>query len=101
MRDLDADGGRGRNGGEQFREGELAVADDLALHPGFDLQYGPVGLHAQWQLGGQLEVLRHGERAVAELDARHEVWLKPYCEERGLTYCPRKHIEWFGMMRGT
>lgn len=33
--------------------------------------------------------------------ARHERWLKPYCEERGLIYCPRKHIEWFGHKRGT
>jgi 7-carboxy-7-deazaguanine synthase len=35
----------------------------------------------------------------AEL-ARHEAWLRPYCEEHGLTYCPRKHIEWWGHRRG-
>lgn len=35
----------------------------------------------------------------AEL-ARHEVWLRPYCEEHGLTYCPRRHIEWWGHRRG-
>jgi len=28
-------------------------------------------------------------------------WLEPYCEERGLTFCPRRHIEWFGCHRGT
>jgi 7-carboxy-7-deazaguanine synthase len=33
--------------------------------------------------------------------ARHEMWLKPYCDEHGLTYCPRKHIEWWGHRRGT
>lgn len=36
----------------------------------------------------------------AELDRRAE-WLKPHCEERGFTYCPRKQIEWFGAARGT
>ncbi len=28
-------------------------------------------------------------------------WLEPYCREHGLTFCPRKHIEWFGCCRGT
>jgi len=27
-------------------------------------------------------------------------WLEPYCNERALTFCPRKHIEWFGAGRG-
>jgi 7-carboxy-7-deazaguanine synthase len=27
-------------------------------------------------------------------------WLEPYCAAHGLTYCPRKHIEWFGAGRG-
>jgi 7-carboxy-7-deazaguanine synthase len=27
-------------------------------------------------------------------------WLEPYCAKHGLTYCPRKHIEWFGAGRG-
>jgi 7-carboxy-7-deazaguanine synthase len=35
-----------------------------------------------------------------QLDARG-VWLKPFCEAEGLTYCPRKQIEWFGPVRGT
>jgi 7-carboxy-7-deazaguanine synthase len=35
-----------------------------------------------------------------ELAAR-AAWLKPYCERTGLRYCPRKHIEWFGLVRGT
>ena len=28
-------------------------------------------------------------------------WLEPYCLEHGLTFCPRRHIEWFGCRRGT
>jgi 7-carboxy-7-deazaguanine synthase len=32
---------------------------------------------------------------------RHEAWLRPYCEERGLAYCARKQIEWYGHRRGT
>ena len=35
-----------------------------------------------------------------ELEAR-AAWLKPYCVERGLVFCPRKQIEWFGAVRGT
>jgi 7-carboxy-7-deazaguanine synthase len=27
-------------------------------------------------------------------------WLEPYCVEHQLTFCPRKHIEWFGSGRG-
>jgi 7-carboxy-7-deazaguanine synthase len=27
-------------------------------------------------------------------------WLEPYCAEHALTFCPRKHIEWFGAGRG-
>ena len=36
----------------------------------------------------------------AELD-KIALWLEPYCREHGLTYCPRRHIEWFGCGRGT
>ncbi len=32
--------------------------------------------------------------------SEHEKWLRPYCESHGLTYCPRKHVEWFGSRRG-
>jgi 7-carboxy-7-deazaguanine synthase len=32
---------------------------------------------------------------------RHAEWLEPYCRERGFHFCPRKHIEWFGCVRGT
>ena len=28
-------------------------------------------------------------------------WLEPLCKERGYVFCPRKHIEWYGMTRGT
>jgi 7-carboxy-7-deazaguanine synthase len=36
----------------------------------------------------------------AELDSR-AAWLRPYCEVRGLVFCPRKQIEWYGPVRGT
>lgn len=37
---------------------------------------------------------------LAELKSK-EQWLAPYCREHGLVFCPRKHIEWFGAVRGT
>jgi len=33
--------------------------------------------------------------------ARQAEWLEPYCQASGLHFCPRKHIEWFGLVRGT
>jgi 7-carboxy-7-deazaguanine synthase len=27
-------------------------------------------------------------------------WLEPYCDRQGVRFCPRKHIEWFGVRRG-
>jgi 7-carboxy-7-deazaguanine synthase len=33
--------------------------------------------------------------------AARATWLRPYCEEAGFIYCPRKQIEWFGAVRGT
>jgi 7-carboxy-7-deazaguanine synthase len=35
-----------------------------------------------------------------QLDAR-TAWLRPYCMDHGLVFCPRKQIEWFGAVRGT
>jgi 7-carboxy-7-deazaguanine synthase len=28
-------------------------------------------------------------------------WVRPFCDEQGLIFCPRKQIEWFGPVRGT
>lgn len=36
---------------------------------------------------------------LPELQARQE-WLEPYAEQHGYTYCPRRHIEWYGFVRG-
>lgn len=36
----------------------------------------------------------------AELVAKAD-WLQAVCDEHGFTFCPRKHIEWFGNRRGT
>lgn len=38
--------------------------------------------------------------SLAHLNAT-AAWLEPYCREHGLRFCPRKHIEWFGLTRGT
>lgn len=38
--------------------------------------------------------------SLAALQAIGE-WLEPYCRERQLTFCPRRHIEWYGAVRGT
>lgn len=27
-------------------------------------------------------------------------WLEPYCLEHGFVFCPRKQIEWYGLVRG-
>jgi 7-carboxy-7-deazaguanine synthase len=35
-----------------------------------------------------------------QLESR-AIWLRPYCERAEFVYCPRKQIEWFGMVRGT
>ncbi|NUQ64955.1 MAG: 7-carboxy-7-deazaguanine synthase QueE [Pirellulales bacterium] len=36
----------------------------------------------------------------AELDDRAR-WLAPYCDRNQLHFCPRRQIEWFGLVRGT
>ncbi|RMF62575.1 MAG: radical SAM protein, partial [Calditrichaeota bacterium] len=28
-------------------------------------------------------------------------WLEPYCRQHGVGFCPRRQIEWFGLVRGT
>jgi 7-carboxy-7-deazaguanine synthase len=33
--------------------------------------------------------------------AQRQAWLEPYCTSHGLRYCPRRQIEWFGLVRGT
>jgi 7-carboxy-7-deazaguanine synthase len=33
--------------------------------------------------------------------ARRAEWLKPHCQRVGLRFCPRRQIEWFGLVRGT
>jgi 7-carboxy-7-deazaguanine synthase len=38
-------------------------------------------------------------RTAGEL-AEKAVWLEPYCQTNDLHFCPRKHAEWFGLVRG-
>ena len=33
--------------------------------------------------------------------ARRAQWIEPYCRQHGYTWCPRRQIEWFGLVRGT
>jgi 7-carboxy-7-deazaguanine synthase len=35
-----------------------------------------------------------------QLDMR-AAWLRPFCEAERFVFCPRKQIEWFGLVRGT
>jgi 7-carboxy-7-deazaguanine synthase len=37
---------------------------------------------------------------TAELNERAE-WITEYCRTAGFGFCPRRHIEWYGMARGT
>jgi 7-carboxy-7-deazaguanine synthase len=37
---------------------------------------------------------------LAELAERAN-WLEPFCRTENYRFCPRKHIEWFGAVRGT
>lgn len=46
-------------------------------------------------------VLLMPQGTTAEQLAKTGAWLAPYCAEHGLTFCPRKHIEWYGFRRGT
>lgn len=38
--------------------------------------------------------------AIEDLNEK-EKWLVPLCAEHEFTFCPRKHIEWYGNKRGT
>lgn len=33
--------------------------------------------------------------------AGRAAWLRPFCETHGFRFCPREHIQWFGLQRGT
>ncbi len=37
----------------------------------------------------------------ADTLADKALWLEPYCDRHGLCYCPRRQIEWYGLVRGT
>lgn len=46
-------------------------------------------------------VLLMPQGTSADQLAETGAWLEPYCREHGLYFCPRRHIEWFGLTRGT
>ena len=37
----------------------------------------------------------------ADALAQTQAWLEPYCGVRGLRFCPRRQVEWFGLVPGT
>jgi 7-carboxy-7-deazaguanine synthase len=36
----------------------------------------------------------------ATLLAEKAAWLEPYCSQHGFQFCARRHIDWFGAVRG-
>lgn len=46
-------------------------------------------------------VLLMPEGTDVALLAERGAWLEPYCQAQGYVFCPRRHIEWFGLVRGT
>ena len=47
------------------------------------------------------QVMLMPQGVTAEQLAARGAWLEPYCRQAGYRYCPRRHIEWFGLKRGT
>lgn len=52
------------------------------------------------------EVTRNRVLLMPQGTASHQLertgkWLADYCGQHGFVFCPRKHIEWFGAVRGT
>lgn len=41
------------------------------------------------------------QATTAEELAAKAAWLPQYCADHGLHHCPRRQIEWFGLVRGT
>lgn len=70
----------------------IDTPDDLAEVDEYLSELGPVE-------GDRVLLMPQGVEQP-ELDHRAE-WLRPYCQERGYVFCPRKQIEWFGAVRGT
>ena len=48
----------------------------------------------------QARVMLMPQGVCADDLAEKSLWLEPYCLGRGWTFCPRRHVEWFGAARG-
>ena len=68
------------------------VPDDLTEIKTYLKEFPQVERDHVWLMPQGTEVEQLVERSA---------WLKPYCTEHGYRYCPRRHIEWFGAVRGT
>jgi 7-carboxy-7-deazaguanine synthase len=47
------------------------------------------------------QVLLMPQGIDAESLASRTAWLEPAAQDRGFRFCPRRHIEWYGHVRGT
>jgi 7-carboxy-7-deazaguanine synthase len=56
-------------------------------------------LEARPWISRQRVLLMPQGRTAAELTEK-SLWLEPYCRTNDLQFCPRKHVEWFGLVRG-
>lgn len=68
------------------------VPDDLTEIETYLKEFPQVEREHVWLMPQGTEIEQLMERSA---------WLKPYCTEQGYRYCPRRHIEWFGAVRGT
>ena len=70
----------------------VATRADLEEIDQFLKTLGPVDRNAVW--------LMPEARSPSE-QSSIEPWLRPYCERAGYHYCPRRQLEWYGLVRGT
>jgi 7-carboxy-7-deazaguanine synthase len=49
---------------------------------------------------GHARVMLMPQGVHADSLLQRSLWLEPFCIERGWTFCPRRHVEWFGAARG-
>jgi len=65
-----------------------------------DLEEVATWLNAFPEIDRQRVMLMPQAKTIAQQDSIGP-WLAAYCDQNGLHYCPRRHIEWFGCRPGT
>jgi 7-carboxy-7-deazaguanine synthase len=95
---------------EHTRHTPKVVSRLMAEHPSHQLKFVVNNLADCREVESYLDELENVDRGhvwlmpqgtEAEELNRQAVWLKAYCQRAGLHFCPRRHIEWFGLLRGT